>query len=129
MRMAGLLARVMVRLAALPGLSFLQTYVTSARGMKARFGQRKGDYEAYLAAGTNAYGEVRTEVGGESRGGSGEGHDGAEYDEEDAYEEDYYDYEDDEDPVDNAERRTEAAGDYPSSDEYHSYYDDDYRSS
>lgn len=125
MRMAGLLARVMVRLAALPGLSFLQTYVTSARGMKARFGQRKGDYEAYLAAGQNAYGEVREGVGGEETESSGEGGNvETEYDEDD-----YYEYDEYEDEVDDVGRRSEATGDYPSSDEYHSYFDDDYRSS
>lgn len=122
-RIADLISRLMLRLAPLPGLSFLQTYVQSARGMKTRFGQRKGDYEAYLAAGRGAIDEVGNEVGGPREKGSGrqaaEGEGGYDYD-------DQYDY--DESDSFSSDSMDYLEDDYPASDENNTYYDDDYKS-
>lgn len=112
-----------MRLAAIPGLNFLQTYVVSARGMKTRFGQRKGDYEAYLAAGQDAVGDVREASGKPRSRNSGQDED---FEEEYEYDYDYDDY--DEEVDDFSGKRLGPSDDYPRSDDYHSYFDDDYGS-
>jgi hypothetical protein len=118
-----LISGIMMRLAAIPGLSFLQTYVMSARGMRTRFGQRQGDYEAYIAAGQSAMDDVREARGQPRRSDGPQGHGGRS--EESEYDE--YDYEYEGDSV-GADSSVEFDDDYPAADDYNSYHDDDYRS-
>ena len=123
-RISSLISGVMVKLGALPGLGFLQSYVMSARGMKTRFGQRKGDYETYITSGRSAIGDVR-DASGRPRRQVNQDVDAEDHMDDDDYMDDYDDYDEDSvsmDSVDNFE------DDYPASDQYNTYYNDDYGS-
>ena len=122
MNVTRVIERLMNRLGAIPGLSFLGGYVVSAKATHTRFGQRKGDYEAYVNNLRRAGGDVRELTGrGEEDG----------YDEEDevgdsSLEEDYYDDYDSDDFYRQSGSNPE--DDYPASDDNISYFNDDYRS-
>lgn len=103
----------MIKLGSLPGLGFLQNYVFAARAMKYQFGDHAEDYEVYLAVGQDIIGDVKG-TGKKSQGETA----AAGADETDVY--DDYEWGD-----------TSAAyhpvDDYPTTDDQHRYYDDDYR--
>jgi hypothetical protein len=109
-------SRVMVKMGALPGLGFLQNYVFAARAVKSKFGDHVEDYQVFLSAGQDAIKEVKP--GGDTSRGPGGPVEATETAETDVY--DDYEWGD-----------TSAAyhpvDDYPSSDDLHHYYDDDYR--
>ena len=93
--------------------------------MRTRFGQRKGDYEAYISHAKGAGGDIRDAVGTPRR--RGEQLDDEDEDYEDDYDYDDYEYDDDGDG-EYAGRANDPIDDYPVSDDDHTYYDDDYRS-
>jgi hypothetical protein len=108
----------MIRLGSLPGLGFLQNYVFAARAMKSKFGDHVEDYEVYLSAGQDAMREAK--VGGKSSQTAGTAKESTSADGGDTDVYDDYEWGD-----------TSAAyhpvDDYPTTDEQHRYYDDDYR--
>jgi hypothetical protein len=127
MKISEFSSRLMLRLAHIPGLTFLQDYVISARGMKTRFGQRKGDYEAFIAAGRGAAGDIR-DVSGKPRPqdvGDEEYEEDEIYEDDADYEDDYYDDDERSAATDGVD---DSADDYPTSDEHITYYNDDYGS-
>ena len=124
MKFSQLISGVMVKLAVIPGLGFLQGYVMAAKGMKTRFGQRVGDYEAYAAGATSAYQDVRGGEGSEE--GVETGAEEEDWESESDQVVDYYDLYQDSDPLPQRGERYDQDDDYPSSDDYKSYHDDEY---
>ena len=122
MKIGQLMVRVMDRLGAIPGLSFLGGYVVSAKATHTRFGQRKGDYESYIRNVGRAGGDIREAVGG-----SGD-EDDDEVEEPDEGLVAHDDYDDYDDESVRGEGGLDMVDDYPASDEYNSYFDDDYPS-
>jgi hypothetical protein len=122
MKIVEVLVRVMSRLGDVPGLTFLGGYVVSAKAQHTRFGQRKGDYEAYINNVRGAGGIVREAAGGPGQAGDDEveDHDGGPVEHDD--------YDDDDDDFDSVygEGSNDSIDDYPASDENNSYFDDDY---
>jgi hypothetical protein len=113
-RLSSYVSGMMIKLGNLPGLGFLQNYVFAARAMKSKFGDHAEDYEIYLSAGQDVLDEAN--VGGKKLRNSSDA--AVSNDETDIY--DDYEFGDSSSayhPVD----------DYPTTDEGHHYYDDDYR--
>ena len=125
MRLAETMIRIMNRLGAIPGLSFLGGYVVSAKASHTRFGQRKGDYEAYINNIRRAGSDVGELAGGANSGDMDEQE--GEYDELAEYEHEY-DEEYEESEGDDYSVGLDLSDDYPASDENTSYFDDDYPS-
>jgi hypothetical protein len=104
---------MMIKMGSLPGLGFLQNYVFAARAMKYQFGDHAEDYEVYLSVGQDIIHDAK----GPGKKSQGEAT-AAEGEDTDIY--DDYEWGD-----------TSAAyhpvDDYPTSDDQHRYYDDDYR--
>lgn len=106
-------SRMMIRMGALPGLGFLQNYVFAARAMKSKFGDHVEDYEVFLTAGQDVIKEAN--LGGNNSRSPDAPTEAADTDVYDDYE--WGDTSAAYHPVD----------DYPTSDDRHHYYDDDYR--
>ena len=104
---------LMIKLGSLPGLGFLQNYVFAARAMKYQFGDHAEDYEVYLMVGQ----DVMNDLKGTDKKAQGEAP-AAGNDEEDVY--DDYEWGD-------SSAAYHPVDDYPTSDDQHRYYDDDYR--
>ena len=128
MKFANAIMRIMNRLGAIPGLSFLGGYVIAAKTTHTRFGQRKGDYEAYLNNVRRAGGDVKGIADGSEDGGGMVVGVPESKDEDRPVEYDYYeDYEDESGSYGAAPRSTDGGyDDYPASDDATSYFDDDY---
>ena len=122
-----LLPACWVRLANIPGTPVHSDYMFEARGARVAFGQRKGDYVAYLRHGRGAVDDVGEMAGRKKKGAAVEGDDsfdGEEYDEYDVDDLDDSVY-DDSSTYDSY--RAENDPDYPQSDEFNAYYNDDYK--
>ncbi len=125
-KLAEIFTRLLGRLANIPGLRFIQDYMVEARGAGVAFGQRKGDYVAYMRHGQGALDDVG-EMAGRKKGGRVEEDDDFDDDDYAVDEIDDLEYDSDESSTYDGYSGTRDH-DYPPSDEYNAYYNDDYKS-
>lgn len=90
MNIFALAESVMKQLSAIPGLSFLGTYVTDFHARKTQIGQTIGDYKGYVRSVREAGGQVVDAARGVRKNEDDEA-------EEEDMQEDYPEYEDDDD--------------------------------
>jgi len=90
MNIFALAESVMKQLSAIPGLSFLGTYVTDFHARKTQIGQTIGDYKGYVRSAREAGGQVIDAARGARRNEEGEAEDEEVQDDDAEYEEDDY---------------------------------------